>query len=341
MHYTPKHPINKALFYWLLTCWIMVFCMVLLGGITRLTDSGLSMVEWKLQLHFLPPLSLAEWERVFDLYKTSPEAIKVNAWMTLADYKRIYLFEWFHRFWGQFMGLVFLLPLLYFTFKAPISVKYKCRLWVIFVLGGLQGFLGWFMVKSGLVNDPHVSHFRLAAHLSMAILLLLFLVYEMFQFVNFESTTQRSKPYLKWLYVMFALCCLTILWGAFTAGLDAGLIYNNFPLMNDHFLPDELRGTGQVSEIVLTTTGGVQFMHRMLAYITFGGLLSLSILLIKVNRLKLAYLVLTLVSVQVVLGIVTLLYQVPILAAMLHQGNAILLINALFLLILQIRVHKA
>lgn len=341
MHYTPKHSINKALFYWLFTCWVMVFCMVLLGGITRLTDSGLSMVEWKLQLHFLPPLTLAEWERVFALYQTSPEAIKVNSWMTLADYKRIYLFEWFHRFWGQLMGLVFLVPLLFFTFKAQITTKHKLRLWLIFALGGLQGFVGWFMVKSGLVNDPHVSHFRLAAHLSMAILLLLFLSYEMVQLVNFEAATQKCTFYLKWLYLMFALCCLTILWGAFTAGLDAGLIYNNFPLMNDHFLPDELRRSGQISEVILTTTGGVQFMHRILAYTTFVGLLTLSIILIKTDRLKLAYLVLSLVFFQVILGIITLLYQVPILAAMLHQGNAILLINALFLLILQIRSQKA
>lgn len=353
MNYTRNEQLNKdlnplltpamttSLTLWLKAIWIMVFGMVLLGGITRLTGSGLSMVEWKAHTQFLPPLSQAEWERVFSIYQQSPEFIKVNFWMSLPDFKSIYLMEWFHRFWGQLTGLIMLIPLLYFTAQKNVPRTAKQKLWIIFALGGMQGFLGWFMVKSGLVDLPHVSHFRLAAHLFMALLLLTLISKEIWTLTSQSKKPEKDYPdnfkIKKKLLALTILSGVTILWGAYTAGLKAGLIYNTFPLMNGAWLPDEFfSGTTSILSTFRKITmdpGCVQFTHRLLAISTFAYALFIFIqtksLTISSPLRKQFYIMAVLLGLQVTLGIMTILYQTPLLIASAHQANAILLFLAL------------
>jgi cytochrome c oxidase assembly protein subunit 15 len=324
MNYIPNQQLNKAFHLWLRVIWFMIFAMVIIGGATRLTNSGLSMVEWKIHTHFIPPLSLQAWNDAFAVYKSSPEFQKINFWMEVGDFKKIYLWEWLHRFWGQMTGLIVLFPLLFFTFQKAITPQKKRQLWLIFALGGFQGFLGWFMVKSGLVDNPHVSHFRLAIHLSFAALLLTLISHQIWQLnpINDATKAQGTKTLLLFL---ITLSFLTFLWGAFTAGLKAGLIYNSFPMMNGNWLPDEFfHGDTSLTATVLkmiNTPGCVQFVHRCLALF-----LTLSIL-ISYHKLpkKSAHALVFLLIFQITLGAITILYTVPLIPALLHQANALLL----------------
>lgn len=311
---------NKHIILWLYSCCFMVFAMALIGAITRLTESGLSMVEWKPLIGALPPLNEEEWQRVYALYKQSPEFIHKHNWMALADFKQIFFWEWFHRLWGRLIGLVYTLPLLWFWITKKIPQGYGKRLLFILFLGGMQGVMGWYMVMSGLVDIPSVSHYRLAAHLSLAFIVFAFLWWTALDLKtphhsndNLRKGIGRKTLYFGW--GALALLSCTIIWGAFVAGLDAGLVYNSFPLMNGHFFPPEnFAHTAPIEQ-----HGWVQFTHRWLAIITGLGLIFYALHI----RDKV---LLAMVLIQIGLGISTLLTQVMLVLAVLHQAGAIILL---------------
>lgn len=312
------HP-HRALIIWLYACCFMVFAMAVIGAVTRLTESGLSITEWKPVMGALPPLSAEAWEAEFALYRETPEFQHKHSWMELDDFKQIYFWEWLHRLWGRAIGLVYAVPLLWFWARRQIPAGYGWRLTGLLALGGLQGFVGWWMVKSGLVDRPSVSHFRLAAHLGLA--LVLFGLLQWFAMdLRHKFDAARRQPEGWW---GLALLSLTIIWGAFVAGLDAGMIYNSFPLMNGSLLPPEplLDFWHQHA--------WVQFTHRWLAMVTGVYLLWLAF-----KRTDHALAVMT--CVQIALGVATLLTLVMIPVAALHQAGAVLL---LALLLRNIHAH--
>ncbi|MEZ5902727.1 MAG: COX15/CtaA family protein [Alphaproteobacteria bacterium] len=304
---------NKHISNWLFFMAFMVFSMAVIGAITRLTESGLSIVEWKPLMGAIPPLSEAEWIRVFELYQQSPEYQQKNMGMELTEFKNIFFWEWFHRLWGRTIGLVYALPLIYFWIKKQIPDGYKGKLIFGLVLGGLQGIMGWYMVKSGLIDRPSVSHFRLAAHLSLALLIygyLLWLGFELRQMKKVESSFCLRR------HGWVALSCtvLTMMWGAFVAGLDAGLVYNSWPMMGAYWIPPEL----DYFTAIFVEPVSVQFVHRWIAIFTGFIILSFA------YRIK-SYLLTVMVFLQISLGISTLLMQVPIPLAAMHQGGAFIL----------------
>ena len=312
-----------AIQIWLYGCAFMVFAMAVIGAITRLTESGLSMVEWRPLIGALPPLNEAEWQRVYDLYKQSPEFEKKHFWMELGDFKKIFFWEWFHRLWGRMIGLVFAIPLAYFWIKKSIPVGWKPKLIGLFILGGAQGVMGWIMVKSGLVDRPSVSHFRLAAHLSLAALIFILLIY-----AGKAVNRDRSLTYLTDRFGLIALSTvfITLVWGAFVAGLDAGKIYNHFPMMSQQsWLPQELKFDP------LNNHGWVQFTHRVLALIA-------SLTVITYAYTRKSYSTAAALFLQVGLGIATILSVVMIPFAAAHQAGAFILMGCIALS--SYRLHK-
>lgn len=302
---------TRPLIIWLYACCFMVFAMAVIGAVTRLTESGLSITEWKPVMGALPPLNEAAWEKEFALYQQSPEFAQKHHWMELADFKKIYFWEWLHRLWGRSIGIVYALPLLWFAVRRQIPAGYGWKLAGLLALGGLQGVVGWWMVKSGLIDRPSVSHFRLATHLGLALLL-----FGLLYWIALDLKRQyvpRRQP-LSWLAL--ALLAVTIIWGAFVAGLDAGLIYNTWPLMNGSFLPPE------ALQDFLHQHAWVQFTHRWLA--VAAGLMVLHVAA-KGRDIALGGMVL----VQIGLGIATLLTQVMLPLAALHQAGAIILLALL------------
>lgn len=328
----------RRLAAWLFVCAFMVFAMAVIGAITRLTESGLSMVVWEPLIGAIPPLSQSEWDRVFDLYKQTPEYVLENAGMSLAAFKEIYFWEWFHRLWGRLIGLVFALPLLWFWLRGDIARAapggtLKWKLLGLLALGGLQGALGWYMVMSGLVDRPSVSQYRLAAHLSVAILIYLLLIWVGLGLLRPKeggAAISRSLRLHGW--AALAMVGLTAFWGALVAGLDAGMAYNTFPLMEGHVLPPEAWSLNPPSINFFENTAMVQFTHRWLAQTT-----ALFLLLLWVRaRIEglsgraaaAAAAVAIMVLVQVSLGVGTLLMRVPIPLAAAHQAGALLLLTA-------------
>ncbi|MCD8571394.1 MAG: COX15/CtaA family protein [Alphaproteobacteria bacterium] len=311
---------------WLFFCVGAVLAMIVIGAITRLTESGLSMVEWKPLIGILPPLSEAEWQRVFDLYIQTPEFHLKNSWMTIADFKEIFFWEWFHRFWGQLIGAIYLLPLLFFAFTGRLLGRHLARCTGLFVLLSLQGVMGWYMVESGLIAEPAVSHYRLAAHLSLAFLLLALTVLEAMSLSGFPQ-----KPHFclfRHGAFTFVFLAITITWGAFVAGLDAGLVYNEFPLMGGGFFPPEMGFLNPEWRNYLENIPVVQFVHRWLAILTmilifiYAGR---AILREKRSEASFKFLIL-MTFLQVGLGIATLLSAVYLPVAVLHQLGAALLV---------------
>ena len=288
------------------------------------------MVEWRPLLGFLPPMNDTEWNRVYELYKASPEFEKKHFWMNLHDFKQIFFWEWLHRALGRIIGLAYALPLLWFWIRKQIPKGYGLKFFGMFILGSLQGLMGWYMVKSGLVDNPYVSHYRLAAHLSLAFLifgLLLWLALGLNK--NFKTTPSRPLH----IHTTSALIILTItiIWGAFTAGLDAGLVYNeSFPKMGGHWIPPTLHQYEPYWINLLKTPEGVQFLHRWLAIATVITILGLWAHAIKRGVSKHSTHALAIIAVaQMTLGIVTLLSQVHLPIAVAHQGGALILLTTL------------
>jgi cytochrome c oxidase assembly protein subunit 15 len=302
--------------------------MVIVGAITRLTESGLSMVEWRPLIGALPPLNEAEWQRVFELYKATPEFRAHNYWMELADFQKIFFWEWLHRLLGRLIGLAYAVPLVWFWLRGKIPAGYKLPLVGLLVLGGLQGYMGWFMVQSGLVDRPSVSHYRLAAHLGLAFLIFCLLLKTALSLKKNPVEFTVSKPVWYHSWVAFALLVATIFWGAYTAGLDAGLIYNDtFPKMGETWVPYEMGLYHPYFVNFFENHAGVQFAHRWLAIFT--GVAVLSLWAHAFYRKEMAWplhALAIMVIIQIGLGIATLFTQVSLHVAVTHQAGALTLL---------------
>jgi len=324
---------------WLFFCAGMIFMMAVIGAITRLTESGLSMVEWQPLIGAIPPLNEAEWQRVFDAYRQTPEYQVKNAGMSMAAFKDIFFWEWFHRLWGRLIGLVFALPLLWFIVRGALRGSLLWRLLGLLALGGLQGFIGWFMVKSGLIDRPNVSHYRLAMHLSCALLL--------YSLCLWQGMALSRKPETSFVWphrfrqagwICLLLLCCTIIYGAFVAGLDAGQVYNTFPLMNGQFFPEDGLFLTPAWLNFLENHGTVQFTHRMLAFVTTAAIIAWAIKGMRIintprptRRLFIG--IKLMVCAQVGLGISAVLLHVPVWLGAIHQAGAIMLLTFLLCLL--------
>ncbi|WP_341794694.1 COX15/CtaA family protein [Rickettsia endosymbiont of Rhinocyllus conicus] len=317
---------------WLFTCCIMVVAMIIVGGITRLTDSGLSIVEWRPVTGILPPFSYDTWQAEFAKYKAFPEYNAVNYGMTLSEFKFIYLLEFVHRLLGRATGLIYVLPLIYFYFKGIIKNRDILSYIIVLLLFCMQGFMGWYMVKSGLVNHPSVSHFRLAFHLIIAVIIYHLLFYKLFKnccdILLIPSQINLKLP-LIFSVAAIAMIYVQIFLGALVAGLDAGLVYNSFPLMGGNFIPIEIKDNF-ISFKNWSDPVFVQFIHRLGAYSLSIIIIALIISLLKVKNPKLnkvAFYLAIALLIQLSTGIITLLYYVPIIAASMHQFFAIVLLS--------------
>jgi cytochrome c oxidase assembly protein subunit 15 len=325
---------NKKVIYWLLTGCILIFIMVVVGGITRLTHSGLSISNYKLISGTIPPMNEIEWTEAFDLYKQYPEYQKLNSNMNLEEFKDIYFWEWIHRVIGRFIGLVFILPFLYFLIRKQLSKSTIKKLVILLVMGGFQGFLGWYMVKSGLVDQPDVSHYRLAAHLTTAFLTFAYTFWVALDLM-FPSKKAIDKKFRNFIRIGLVVLILQIIYGAFVAGLDAGWIHNHWPFMNEGKLIHETVYIEQNPTYLnfLEGKSGVQFVHRTLAYLVVIFILAIWY---KAKRMTLTILqtrginaLLIMVGVQFLLGVLTLIYAVPVWLGVLHQVGAFILLSAM------------
>ncbi len=310
-------PPYQAISNWLYFCAFMVFAMAVIGAITRLTESGLSITEWKPITGALPPLNEAAWQHQFHLYQQTPEFAAKHFWMEIGDFKKIFFWEWLHRLWGRAIGLAYVVPLIYFAVRRQLPKGSGWKFLVLLALGGLQGFVGWFMVQSGLIDRPSVSHFRLAIHLTMALILFAALLWMGLRMRNLTLPRIKATKFVYCGWGVLAMLSTTIIWGAFVAGLDAGMIYNQFPLMGDRLIPSDFGDP-------LHSAAGVQFTHRWLAMTTMIAVLSYAYL--TRNRTRLAPYLGVMVLVQVGLGIATLLTQVQLHLAASHQGGAMILL---------------
>jgi cytochrome c oxidase assembly protein subunit 15 len=315
--------------WWLVAVAVLVLAMVVLGGVTRLTNSGLSMVEWRPVTGWLPPLSEDAWQGEFDRYKQFPEYQKLNRHMELAGFKRIYWFEFLHRLLGRLIGVAFLVPLVLFAALRRVEWRLVPRLGAIFLLGGVQGALGWFMVQSGLVDRPDVSHLRLTAHLGLAVLIFGLLLWTAFGLLAHERAPRRPAVAA---LALIALIYLQLLSGGLVAGLDAGFAYNTWPLMAGALVPDGLLDLEPWWRNCLENVLTVQFQHRLGAYVVALYVLAMwwrtSRHAGDTTARGAADLLLQALILQAGLGIVTLLYGVPVALGALHQAGALLLFAA-------------
>ncbi|MEO8849055.1 MAG: COX15/CtaA family protein, partial [Casimicrobiaceae bacterium] len=319
----------RAVALWLLVCCALVYAIVVVGGVTRLTHSGLSITEWQPIVGTLPPLDVADWQQAFAKYQLTPEFRDVNHAMTLDEFKGIFWWEYVHRLLGRLVGTVFLLPFLYFLARRRIPSGYAKPLAAIFVLGGLQGALGWYMVQSGLVDDPRVSQFRLTAHLGLAVLLFAAMLWTAMSLL-FRARMRSADPGpRRFAYAVATLVFVMILSGGLVAGTHAGFAYNTFPSMNGHFVPPEILSIAPAWKNFFWNLATVQFDHRMIAYA-----LAITVPLLAWRLYRQAdapararsgsrWLV-AMLAVQITLGISTLLLVVPIPLAAVHQAGAVL-----------------
>ena len=312
---------------WLAICAATIFGMILLGGVTRLTESGLSMVDWRPIMGVVPPLSTADWVYLFDQYKLFPEYRLVNQGMSLEEFKQIFWFEYLHRMLGRLIGILFFVPLMVFLWLGKVKSSLKPHLLFLLFLGGCQGFMGWYMVKSGLIDRPDVSQYRLTAHLGLAVAIYAYIVW--LTIGLFSPSRHRTNEPAVMTFAVIALVYVMILSGGFVAGTNAGLSFPTWPLMGDSFIPAALYSQGLLSAFEQVTT--IHFNHRMLAYVTGAILIALAtrgLLTSSDSRVRLAsVLMLVAVSLQIILGISTVLSHVHIPIAAGHQSGAIVLLT--------------
>jgi len=331
-----KYGHRNQVIIWLAIVWLLVLTIIVVGGITRLTHSGLSMVDWKPIMGILPPLSEAQWAETFNKYQSFPEYKLLNPNMDLSGFKKIFFWEYFHRMLGRLVGLVFIVPFLFFLVKGHFKQQpiFKIRLPALFILGGLQGLLGWYMVKSGLIDNPQVSHYRLAAHLFLAAFLLAALLWTIFElFYGEQGIRLSNRGAVFWhSLAITVLISLQIFYGALVAGLNAGSAYNTFPLMTGEIIPTGLFSMPSFVINLIDNPLTVQFIHRGIAW-----MLVLYIFLFWIKtfanrqtpfRNLGVHLLLGGIILQFILGVLTLLFQVPISLASLHQVGAMLLLCA-------------
>ena len=325
--YIQNNVIQNRLSIWLIIMFFLIALMIVVGGLTRLTDSGLSITEWELFSGTFPPLSQNKWNIYFEAYKKIPEFEIQNYSMTLSEFKVIFWWEWGHRFLGRLIGMAFIIPLIYFTFK--LSLRKLINYYFIFFLICFQGFLGWYMVSSGLIDRIDVSHFRLSLHLIMAFLILSLILWSYFK-LNIKIKEQSKLNYLFPLTFLI-LIFLQIIIGAFVSGMDAGLIYNSWPLMGDTYFPDDNKFMNLFNISALSDASLVQFLHRNLAYVI---LFFYFLILFKIykNQIKASFLAINILGIlllsQVILGILTLINGVQIVLASMHQLSSIFLVTA-------------
>ncbi|MEW7292719.1 COX15/CtaA family protein [Aquimarina sp. 2304DJ70-9] len=325
---------NKKVIYWLLTGCLLIFIMVVIGGITRLTHSGLSISNYKLISGTIPPMNETEWNDAFELYKQYPEYQKINNQFTLEDFKDIYFWEWLHRVIGRFIGVVFIIPFLYFLIRKQLTKPTIRKSIILMLLGGFQGFLGWFMVKSGLIDRPDVSHYRLAMHLTAAFITFAYTFWVALDLIypTKKVIDIKFRNLVRWGLVILLI---QIIYGAFVAGLDAGLLHNHWPLMNDGALIHESVYIEQSPVIMNFVEGksGVQFIHRYLAYIVVALILLIWYRGKRIEKsdlqTKSLHILLIIVGLQFFLGVFTLIYRVPIVLGILHQITAFFLLGAM------------
>ena len=327
---------NNYVIIWLLSGCLLLFIMVVVGGITRLTNSGLSMTDWHLVTDTFPPLTEKKWSQAFAEYKKFPEYQKINVHndFTLSDYKFIYFWEWFHRLIGRIIGLAFIVPFVYFLFKKRLSPETIKKCIVLLLMGGFQGFLGWFMVRSGLIDNPDVSHFRLALHLTFAFITFAYTLWVALDLI-YPNKTAVIQPLRNLARVALVFLIIQIIYGGFVAGLNAGLIHNHWPLMSDgQFIHDSVfieKNTLFLNFI--EGKSGVQFVHRTMAYVVVGLILALYFtskkhIVSSLQKKGITILVL-IVFLQFLLGVFTLLYSVQLWLGLLHQVMAFFLLAAM------------
>tara|TARA_A100001011_G_scaffold177778_1_gene186525 strand:- start:878 stop:1888 length:1011 start_codon:yes stop_codon:yes gene_type:complete len=318
---------KKYISFWLATMFCIISIMIVVGGLTRLTDSGLSITEWELFSGFLPPLTTSDWDNYFNLYKEIPEFKEQNYSMTLQEFKIIFWWEWAHRFLGRLIGILFLIPLIIFTFKE--GYKKLINLYVIFFLICFQGFIGWYMVSSGLVDRVDVSHFRLSIHLIIAFLIITLILWNYLNLKIKKNLHEKLNYYIPVLFLIFIYGQIII--GAFVSGMDAGQIYNSWPLMGNSYFPDDNEIINIFKISAFSEPSLVQFFHRNLAYIILVFYLFILIKIYK-KKLKNLYVPINIVGlfliIQIFLGILTLILGAQIYIASMHQISSIFLVSS-------------
>jgi cytochrome c oxidase assembly protein subunit 15 len=336
---------KRQIILWLYSGCILIFAMVVIGGVTRLTGSGLSITEWKLVTGTFPPVNDIQWQEEFSEYQQSPQFQKINSAFGIDEFKNIYWWEYIHRLLGRLIGIVFIVPFVYFYLKKQIDKKLLPKLVVIFLLGALQGFLGWYMVKSGLVDNPYVSHYRLAIHLITAFITFGYLFW-VIEDLKSEEITEKSKTHkgvLQLSILTFGLVLIQIIYGGFVAGLHAGYAYNTWPMMGDEWVAASVSMAFEKNGItsLFDNLATVQFIHRTVAILIFS--LILYVWLKRNNAgwnlsagqktsISLSF---YLATIQVLIGIYTLIYSVPFWSAVLHQAGGFAVFAAIIL-----QVHR-
>jgi heme a synthase len=339
---------NRAIAAWLLVCCALIFAMVVLGGVTRLTHSGLSIAEWQPLVGTVPPLSDQNWQELFEKYRQTPEYRQVNRGMSVGEFKGIFWLEYFHRLLGRLIGVAFLVPLIYFWLRRRLDRDLGMRLGGIFLLGALQGALGWYMVASGLIDEPRVSHYRLTAHLSLA-----FLIYAATLWIALDLLWPHATAYAqerlgrlrRMAWWITTVVCLMVITGGFVAGIRAGKAYNTFPLMSGHLIPPEILMLDPWYLNLFNNMATVQFDHRLCAWVLA---LLVPLFWIRVMRSNvpgrvrtLTHALLAVLVVQIALGISTLLLAVPVALGAGHQGGALTVFTVAIALNHALRRHRS
>lgn len=348
-HHTLPPAIRKRLRAWLILCMVLVACMVFIGGLTRLTESGLSMVEWK-PLHLLPPMGEAQWAEEFAKYRQSPEYLKVNRGMELSGFQHIFWLEYIHRLLGRLVGFVFFLPLIYFGVRYRLPRPLLLRYLGIFVLGGLQGAIGWIMVKSGLQDQPWVNPVKLGLHLIVAFAIFGLLLWQVLRlFVPVIPAKAGNQPLTfgpaRWALpttiATTALIYLQVFLGALVAGRDAGMIYNTYPKMDAAWVPNDIAALTPLWRNAIENISTIQFDHRIVAHLVVIAVIALTIFLWRIGAARLGKALILLpiaVFLQFTLGVLTLVHQVPIPLASAHQMGALLLFGTCIALIYRVKL---
>ncbi|WNH12889.1 COX15/CtaA family protein [Thalassobellus suaedae] len=325
---------NKKVIYWLLTGCLLIFIMVVVGGITRLTHSGLSISNYKLISGTIPPMNDVEWQEAFELYQQYPEYQKLNNHFSLQDFKDIYFWEWLHRFIGRMIGLIFLIPFLYFLITKQLSKPTIKKAIILLGMGAFQGFMGWYMVKSGLVDNPDVSHYRLAAHLTTAFVTFAYTFWVALDLM-YPYKKEIDNKFRNFIRIALVVLLLQIIYGAFVAGLDAGFIHNHWPMMSEgKFMhPTVYIEQNPLYKNFIEGKSGVQFVHRILAFIVvlfifFIWKKSKTIEITKLQSKAIKSLLIIL-GVQFILGVFTILLHVPVWLGVAHQVGAFFLLSAM------------
>ena len=330
---------NKNLYVsnWMLLTTILVGIMIIVGGLTRLTDSGLSITKWELFTGIIPPLTLNQWQDAFNEYKQIPEFKIQNFSMSLSEFKVIYWWEFIHRMLGRIIGMIFIIPLIFFTIKKCIDFKNLIQLYLIFLLISFQGFIGWYMVKSGLTENIDVSHYRLSLHLTIAFIIfsLLFWNYLKFTYTNIKPTKKKIPLKIEFIFIFFLILQISI--GALVSGLDAGQIYQTWPLMGQGFYPNDSEYIDLLKVSLFETPSLLQFLHRNIAYFIFILFLFMAGIVFRDKQFHNfrgnIILIFLFLFIQIFLGIITVLSGAHIVIASLHQIGSIFLISSVVFLI--------